>query len=639
MLISSETQVAGNDLSYLINQMPAIITVYDKASGQCVYAGGAIQQILGYEPYSFEQGGLSFIQSLIHPDDTESVLKHFQKSQESVNVRKATIQHESIEYRLRKADGSWIWLLSKITPYAHAQNGEADDRHMLVLSNDISGPKHDQDDLLARSNELEAKLKQHSERLELALEGSKMGTWEWNVATGELIWSPEMMHIYGLDPDNDIITYEKFLGALHPDHREEKQKILAHALETGQPYQVEHRCIWPDGSVHWILGQGKAHTKDGVTYRMVGTAMNIDERKSIEFALEKSKLRYKAIFDSNTIGICIIDAEGKIHEVNDRFLNMLGYSRRAVEGKMLWDAITPLQYRKTDKAKLKSLLRSEEARPWEKEYIRKDGKRTPVLVGLVKIPGPEDLFVKFAIDTTQEHNLLQLNQAKDEFISLASHQLRTPATGVKQFLGMLLQGFVEELSSRHKDLLQLAYESNERQIQIIDDLLKVARVDAGRVSLDKENTDLVDMINGIIEEQRSNFSKRNQKIRLSASKEKIVAKVDKQKIRMVLENIIDNAGKYTYPNKTITITLRELKDSVIIKVADQGVGIPEADLGKIFNKFSRLNNKLSVAAGGTGLGLHWAKRIVDLHKGQIKIKSEVDKGSEFTVILPTRENV
>lgn len=635
--LSIKKQAAGIDLGNLVNQIPAIIIVYDLDGGQCLYAGGAIKEILGYEPYQFELGGFDFGQRLIHPDDAKYVLDHFQKiaHRQVSNVEK--LRNRSIEYRAQKADGNWIWLLSRVIPYTSTPGEKADDS-ILVLSSDISDRKHDQDDLLARSNELEAKLKQHSERLELALEGSKMGTWEWNVATGELIWSPEMMRLYGLDPDKDVISYEKFLAALHPDHREEKQKVLTHALETGQPYQIEHRCVWPDGSVHWILGQGKAHTKDGVTYRMAGTAMNIDERKAIEFALEKSKLRYGAIFDSNTIGICIIDASGKIHEVNDRFLDMLGYSRRVLEGKMRWDSITPQQYRKIDRAKLKSLLNSKEARPWEKEYIRKNGELIPVLVGLVKIPGPENLFVKFAIDTTQEHNLLQLNQAKDEFISLASHQLRTPATGVKQFLGMLLQGFVEELSSRHKDLLQLAYESNERQIQIIDDLLKVARVDAGRVSLDKEKTDLVDLIKGIIEEQRSNFTLRSQKIKFVAAETKVIAKLDKQKIRMVLENIIDNASKYTYKNKTITITIRKLKNSITIKVVDQGVGIPKADIDKIFNKFSRLNNPLSVAAGGTGLGLHWAKRIVDLHKGKIKVTSEINKGSEFTVILPKKEN-
>lgn len=623
-------------LNHLVEQIPDIVSVYNPSTGEYIYVSQAIEKILGYSPEYILEGGLELVKSLIYPEDRARILKSDRLLVSKANNADLSPSNKKplniIEFRIRRQDGSWIWVCSKRSVYGRKPDGSV--QHILSITSDITASKHDQQRLLKRSHELEKRVEQHAERLELALEGSKMGTWEWNVDTSELIWSPEMMRLYGLDPDNDTISYEKFFAALHPDHREEKKKVLTHALETGQPYQIEHRCVWPDGSVHWILGQGKCYMKEGKPYRMVGTAMNISERKATEAALEASILRYKALFDSAIIGICIIDTDGVIHEANDRFLAMLGHNRKTIKGKLRWESITPLEHRTMDQRKLKELIASGEAKPWEKEYICKDGSLVPVLVGVVRIPHTPNLCVQIAIDTSEEHHLMDLNQAKDEFISLASHQLRTPATGVKQFLGMLLGGFVEDLPPQHADLVQLAYESNERQIQIINDLLKVARVDAGTVKLDKEDVDMVAIINEILDEQASSFFARHQKVDFKHKPTKLMARVDKSRLRMVLENIIDNASKYTYPDKKITVTLKQQKGTIEVQIEDEGVGIGAEDMEKIFKKFSRVDNPLSVEAGGTGLGLHWAKRIVDLHNGTISVVSTINKGSVFTVSLP-----
>lgn len=234
----------------------------------------------------------------------------------------------------------------------------------------------------------------------------------------------------------------------------------------------------------------------------------------------------------------------------------------------------------------------------------------------------------------QRTELLALNNAKDEFISLASHQLRTPATGVKQYVGIALDGYAGEITPKLRMYLERAYESNDRQLKIIDDLLKVAQVDAGKVILNKQPTNMTSMLREIVDGQSSVFKDRNQKVLFNSKDTGLHVHIDQERLRMVLENIIDNASKYTPHDKNIDIKLFVSDTNLTIIISDQGVGIDKQDQNKLFRKFSRLDNSLSVAVGGSGLGLYWAKKIVDLHGGSIAVKSSVGKGSTFTIAIP-----
>jgi signal transduction histidine kinase len=230
--------------------------------------------------------------------------------------------------------------------------------------------------------------------------------------------------------------------------------------------------------------------------------------------------------------------------------------------------------------------------------------------------------------------LIELNRAKDEFISLASHQLRTPATGVKQYLGMVLEGFVGELSESQRSILEKANESNERQLRIVSDLLKVAQVDAGKVRLRKTEVDVIALINDVIKEQRETFEKRRQKVEFIPLDSDVRLHFDRDTIRMVLENLIDNASKYSGEDKTVTVKLAEHAHEAQIAIIDNGVGIKPEDQARLFEKFSRIENPLSTQVGGTGLGLYWAKKIIDLHQGRLTLESAAGKGTKFTIHLP-----
>lgn len=228
----------------------------------------------------------------------------------------------------------------------------------------------------------------------------------------------------------------------------------------------------------------------------------------------------------------------------------------------------------------------------------------------------------------------EVQEAKDSLISLASHQLRTPATGVKQFLGMVLEGYAGKLTKEQYRMLEKANQSNERQLEIINQILHVTRADSGRLVLHKKRVELTHIIRTVIEEHALPVKQRSQRVLFNRQSKKIYIQADQQYLTMALDNLLSNASKYSHAKTTIRIGVEEQGRSVIITIADHGVGIHADDLHRLFQKFSRIDNELSVEAGGNGIGLYLCREIIELHHGTVHVDSEPGKGSRFIIELP-----
>lgn len=377
-----------------------------------------------------------------------------------------------------------------------------------------------------RRKEVEQALRQSEERLRFMADSMPQKIFTTKPDGEADYFNPEFMAFTGLNFEQ--ISKWGWIQFIHPDDRDENIRYWQHSVDTGEPFQMEHRFRRADGVYRWHLSRARAlRDNKGKILMWIGSSTDIEDLR-----------------------------------------------------------------RKLELEEITATLRREQAL------------------------------------------LISLNNAKDEFIALASHQLRTPATGVKQFLGMLSDGYAGTLTKDQASLAEMAYEANERQISIIDDLLKVARVDAGKVMLKKEKADLVSLIKNVLDEQQAQFTNRDQKVTYTHSNKTLTAHVDAERLRMVLDNLIDNASKYTPASKNIAINLKKDERMATIEIMDEGVGIKAADIDKLFQKFKRLDNPLSVSVGGTGLGLYWAKKIVDLHDGSITVKSRPNRGSTFTVTLP-----
>lgn len=368
--------------------------------------------------------------------------------------------------------------------------------------------------------------------------------------------------------------------------------------------------------------------------------------------------RYRLLVEGvQDYAIFLLDPEGYVQTWNKGAERINGYMSADIIGKhfsnfyLARDKAAKKPERELELAQQLGRIEDEDWR------VRKDGSRfwaNVVITALYDDSGTLVGFGKVTRDLTerkryednlrdanvllkqQQSELEGLNAAKDEFISLASHQLRTPATGVKQYLGMLLEGFLGDLTPQQLASVRRAYESNERQIAMINSLLKVAQLDAGRVTLNKLSTEVGGILQDIINDYAEKFSARGQHVQLDVP-DTLKSNVDEAHYRMALENLIDNASKYTPNGGHIRISGRLHHGQLIVSIQDEGVGIASEDLPKLFNKFSRLPNALSDSAGGSGLGLYWANKIIMLHDGEIRVESELNKGSIFHVRIPAEQ--
>ncbi|RLC37965.1 hypothetical protein DRH27_03415 [Candidatus Falkowbacteria bacterium] len=239
--------------------------------------------------------------------------------------------------------------------------------------------------------------------------------------------------------------------------------------------------------------------------------------------------------------------------------------------------------------------------------------------------------------------LTKLDAAKSEFISIASHQLRTPLTIIKGYISMILEGSFGELTEGEEDSLEKVYESNERLIQLVENLLNISRIESGRLQFNFERMQLEILTHSVCEELETSAKKKGVKLVLKAPKKTLPAiKIDQEKIRQVIMNLIDNAIKYTKKG-TVTIYVKKIKPSglkgieegIEFSVADSGMGITRTDLPNLFKKFSRGTDTSLVHTEGTGLGLFVAKQMIEAHHGKIWAESKGDgKGSRFCFVLP-----
>ncbi len=226
-----------------------------------------------------------------------------------------------------------------------------------------------------------------------------------------------------------------------------------------------------------------------------------------------------------------------------------------------------------------------------------------------------------------------IQRTKDELLALASHQLRTPATGVRQYLSMLQLGYFGRLPRDQLEVLVKAQSANDRQLEIIDQLLYVAKADADQNLTDPESLDLVGLARRVMEDQSATAGEKQIEVKLIAPK-KVTCVVDARFTHMILENLLSNAIKYSQPGSPVEIRVQPTQNDVSITITDQGVGIAESDLPKLFAKFTRLDNPLSRTEGGSGLGLFLAESLAAAQGGRLEVMSTLGQGSAFKLILP-----
>ncbi len=243
--------------------------------------------------------------------------------------------------------------------------------------------------------------------------------------------------------------------------------------------------------------------------------------------------------------------------------------------------------------------------------------------------------IRQELELKKEHlKITQVDRDKSEFVSTVAHQLRTPLSAIKWTLNVLLEGADRNLNSDQRALLLKVYESNERIINLIQDMLGADREEVGAVDFSLTDVDAIDLLNNVLPDFRSQVEVKNLKIEIQSEKNLPKLRADPQKMRAVFQNLIENAVRYSKKNGLVKIKVGKEKDNFKMVVEDNGIGIPKGEQSNIFKKFFRAQNAVNLDPSGSGLGLFIVRSIIERHGGKIDFESEESKGTKFTFTIP-----
>jgi PAS domain S-box-containing protein len=360
---------------------------------------------------------------------------------------------------------------------------------------------------------------------------------------------------------------------------------------------------------------------------LVNMLEDVEEAKN---KAEQEKNKTLAIITNLADGLLVFDGENKLSLINHRAEIFLDVKAKDLIGKSVLELSTS--------PNLKPLIRIlgiEIREVFRKEILIKKNFTLEVSTASIMRKREKLGILVILHDITREKIIERM---KTEFVSLAAHQLRTPLSAIKWTLRMLLDGDLGEITKEQRDFLGKTYQSNERMISLINDLLNITRIEEGRYLYKPVLADFETICQFVINSFKDEIKKKEIKFEFKKPQKKLPqVKVDVERIRLTFNNLLDNAIKYTPTGGRVTVSLRHVKKEIELSIKDTGVGIPKDQQGRVFTKFFRGANVMRMATEGSGLGLFITKNIIEAHGGKIWFESEEGKGATFYFTLPIEE--
>ncbi|MBL0423366.1 PAS domain S-box protein [Ramlibacter sp. AW1] len=604
--------------------------------------------------------------NFVHPEDAAITMARFDEARRTGGTF-------SVEHRIRRADGEFRWFLVRAEPFPDpASDGQV---KWFGCSVDI----HDR--RLA-----EQRLQASDERLRLALQAGGMATWQRNFSTGEAWWSPEMFALHGLSATDPPPSY---LDLIFEADRGRVRQFIEQTLERLGEHTLEYRVSWPDGSVHWLEGSGSTRLSGPSHHRvMMGVCRNIDDRK-----LNEAELRFMATASAELAAVtdhrqtlARIAALAVPHFADWCAIDMLDPQGQRLER---------LAVAHVDPAKVELAQRLHErfppdreagTGPWRvihsgqpemvpviTEQMLREGISEPeYLEGILalglhsyigvpilsrgRVLGVITLVTSHSSRVFNERDLANMvdlagraavavenaelvralraaDAAKDAFLATLAHELRNPLAPIANALTILrMPGSGDALRQR---MLDISHRQVEHLIRLVDDLLEVSRITRGKVELRPERLDLRTVVSASVEAMAGAIARQRLQLRLDLAADPLPVQADPARIKQVVDNLLNNAVKYTPEGGRIEVRAWRERGEVALAVADTGVGIPHDMLDRIFDLFTQVDRTIGRSQGGLGIGLALVRELVQLQGGSVSAESPgLDRGASFTVRLP-----
>ncbi|HEY6401842.1 MAG TPA: PAS domain S-box protein, partial [Blastocatellia bacterium] len=506
-----------------------------------------------------------------------------------------------------------------------------------------------------RRKKIEVALGEKELRLREAQAIAHMGSFHWDVSANTITWSDELYRIYGLEPGQLRITYQSYLEHIHPDHREEVGKSLEQAMTTRQSFVHEYRVSRFTGETRWILTNGQPiFDADGTLVAMQGVCQDITDRKLAEEALRESEERARrTLVEQMLAGVIEGNSDGRFVMVNQRFCDITGYTEAELVGSLMSDMTHPDDIPNCMRLYLR-LLETGESFVTEKRYRRKDGSEVWVNTNVSPVYNAEgkiEKAVAVVLDITdrkraerEREQLLKqeklaraaaqaANQSKDEFLTVVSHELRSPLNSILGYARLLRTRPADV--SRIKQTVEIIERNGRMQLQLIEDLLDTARIISGKLKLEVSPVALVNVVTAALEAVRPAAQAKN--IEMVSHIDPGAGQItgDHGRLQQVVWNLLSNAIKFTPQSGRVELRMESVDHHVRITVSDTGKGIEPEFMPFVFDRFRQSDSSSSRRFGGLGLGLSLVKQLVELHGGTVEAASDGPGcGAIFRVMLP-----
>ena len=366
----------------------------------------------------------------------------------------------------------------------------------------------------------------------------------------------------------------------------------------------------------------------------LGVISDMTERKQQESELRLSEERFRRAFDDAPIGIALVSTEGRWLKANHVLCKMLGYSEMELLA-LDFQSITHPEDLDGDLALVQEVLTSQRSSyQIEKRYFHKHGQIVDVMlsVSLVRNRNQEPLYFVSQIEDISERR--KIARLKSEFISTVNHELRTPLTAIRGALGLLDGGISGTLSEKASSLVRIAYQNCDRLGLIINDILDIEKIEAGKVLLKSVRVPAADFLKQAVSINQSYADKFNVILILDTVAAELEVIADPDRLMQVVSNLLSNAAKFSINGTPVQVRAFSIGRYIRFEVEDQGVGIPEKFRDRIFEKFAQAEASQARRFSGTGLGLAISKSLVEQMKGEIGFKNRIGGGTIFFVDLP-----
>ncbi|MFC1555726.1 PAS domain S-box protein [candidate division KSB1 bacterium] len=600
-----------------------IITIDDKGNIESV--NNAFVKMFGYKEDEVIGKNVKMLMDIHHKRNHDQYLRNY------LTTGKQKIIGLGREVTARRKDGSIIYIDLSVSKMNFGDTIK------------FAGIIHD----ITERKAAESNLRLSESRLAKAQEIAHLGNWEWDVQTNELTWSDETYRIFGFDPNKDAATFGSFQKHVHPEDKSALNEVIEAAVKKGTAYTIEHRVILPDKSIRYVRGKGDTTENDkGKVIKLFGTVQDItaiknaeNERIDLINKLQETSNQMNAILDSVGDAIVTINSKHEISTANSAFLEMFNKKEVDVIGETCGCILKELDKdAKYDKSIDSAVLSnsSETERLSSRTHLNVSGNRKIVVEAITTaLKDANDNIVGAVKSIRDVSKEAEIDRMKTEFISMVSHELRTPLTSIKGYIDLILGGDTGNINELQREFLDIVYDNSERLNNLINDLLDVEKIEAGKVEMDFTEISLSNVVT--IAAKTMEAAARNKGLDFVAKiQDNVTCYGDKDRLTQATANLISNAIKYTKKG-SVTILLSKHNGVPVIAVKDTGIGLSKANQKKLFTKFFRADNEYTREVGGTGLGLSIIKAIIDRHGGEVQVNSTLNKGSEFKIMLHPQE--